>query len=326
MVRQRFFQQCFISSIFALGIMLLYGAACSVRDKPIIVNQAPAGFIGTKRNVVILLIDGARYSETFGDTTHQNIPELYSIAQEGAHCNNLYNAAVTNTINGISYITTGQHDTLVNNGNGTPGYENIFQRYIKYYGNAKKACIVASKDKIAALNDCTCASHQQFLAYTNCGVAGNGTGYRDDSTTMQTAIDYLRVHQPQLSLIALKQPDAAGHTGIYADYISSLKQSSKYALALINFLKQDSFYANNTDVIITNDHGRHVDNWLDGFAGHGDTCIGCRHISCIAWGPDFKVNHNDNGYHDQRDITATIGYILKLGTIGSGAVMTNILK
>jgi membrane-anchored protein YejM (alkaline phosphatase superfamily) len=301
--------------------------ACTT-DKPVVTKPPPLPTLDTPstRNIVVIIIDGPRWSETFGDSTHQYMPELWQIAQNATWCTQYYNAGITNTINGISHLTTGMHSNLVNNGTQSPEFESLFQRYLKLYGGLRNCSIVASKDKLQALTNCTCADHDKYLALSNCGVAGLNTGYRDDSTTFVQSIAYFKNYKPQLSLIAFKEPDAAGHAASWSGYLDGIRNTSKYADSIIKFLNADSTYANNTDVFITNDHGRHLNGIADSFVSHGDNCEGCRHISLTVYGPDFKQQFVDGTSYDQRDVTATIAYILKLGTLGMGSRMTAMMK
>jgi hypothetical protein len=277
--------------------------------------------IPSKRNVVVILIDGPRYSETFGDSTHQYMPELWAIAQQNSWCSNMYNGAITNTLNGISYITTGQHGNIANGGSQSPEFESMFQRLIERTGSQNKACVISSKDKVQVLCNCACAKQDKYLAINNCGIAGLNTGYRNDSITHQVAMQYLEKYKPQVTLITFREPDASGHAADWAAYLDGIKTTSKYTASLVSFISNHPFYKDNTDIIITNDHGRHLDTVADGFVSHGDTCLGCRHISCTMLGPDFKAKFIDTNTYDQRDINATICKILNIGTLGVGKAM-----
>jgi membrane-anchored protein YejM (alkaline phosphatase superfamily) len=304
-----------VASILLLVVTLLFCTAQSCKQ------DAQQVEIASKRNVVVILIDGPRYSETFGDSTHQYMPELWTIAQQNTWCSNMYNGATTNTLNGISYITTGQHGNIANGGTQSPEFENMFQRLIERTGSQNKACVISSKDKVQALCNCACAKEGKYLALNNCGVAGLNTGYRNDSTTHQVALQYLEKYKPQLTLITFKEPDASGHAADWASYLNGIRSTSKYTESLVNFLNTNTYYKGNTDIIITNDHGRHLNGVADSFVSHGDTCLGCRHISCTMLGPDFKQNFVDANNYDQRDINATICKILNVGILGVGKPM-----
>ena len=52
-------------------------------------------------NIIIILIDGPRYSETWGEPMHQYISGQEMLSKEGIVFTDFYNEGTTNTINGI---------------------------------------------------------------------------------------------------------------------------------------------------------------------------------------------------------------------------------
>jgi membrane-anchored protein YejM (alkaline phosphatase superfamily) len=266
------------------------------------------------KNVVVVIIDGPRYSETFGDSTQQYIPELMQIAKQGVLFTNMRNQGVTNTINGIAAITTGNYNSLSNNGAQMPLQESFLNRFLVLQQNTKnKVWIISSKDKIEALKSCAGCNHAEAqMPSTNCGIAGLNTGYRDDSTTNAIALQTMQQEHPQVILIHFKEPDASGHAADWNAYTNGIRSTSKYTKAIFDFLQQDSFYHNTTALFVTNDHGRHLNNVADGFVSHGDNCDGCRHISLIAAGPDFGKDVIDATPYSQIDITSTINEMFRL--------------
>ena len=70
-----------------------------------------------------------------------------------------------------------------------------------------------------------------------------------------------------------------------------------------------------------------VDNILDGFYNHGDTCEGCRHIFLYAFGPDFKRDLIVRTKRELIDIPATIAELMQFSLPGSrGRVMTELFE
>jgi len=98
----------------------------------------------------------------------------------------------------------------------------------------------------------------------------------------------LGLHHPNLLLINLKQPDAAGHTGVWADYLQGIEASDATAANLWKTLQADPVYRGRTALFVVHDHGRHLDGVADGFVGHGDGCAGCRQVALLALGPEFR--------------------------------------
>ena len=173
--------------------------------------------------------------------------------------------------------------------------------------------MVATKDKLAVLSNCIDpAYNNKFNALTDCGINGNGSGYREDSTTIRKTLNVLSAYHPNLMLINFKQPDAAGHANDWNGYIQGIRQTDIYMKQVWDFIHSDTFYAGTTTIFVTNDHGRHLDNIPLGFITHGDNCDGCRHINLFASGPDFKKNVFVSQRYTQVDITATIAELLRL--------------
>jgi hypothetical protein len=290
---------------FTLAAAALSCITCHV-DKPTVSYKT--------KNVIIFMIDGPRYSETWGDPTHQYIPNLASIVNQGVFCTSFYNDGVTNTVNGHSAITTGYFDNLNNAGQQLPENPSIFQYWLEKTGaQSNRAWVISTKDKLEVLANCTDpAYHDKFLARTNCGVNGLNTGYREDTTTFRILMDVLQSYHPNLLLVNFKQPDAAGHANDWPGYIQGIRQTDIYMKQVWDFIQSDPAYAGTTTIFMTNDHGRHLDSVPLGFITHGDNCDGCRHINLFAAGPDFKTNTFVSTRYTQVDITATIAELLGL--------------
>lgn len=283
-------------------------------EKPPYTNASNSTPPVRPENIVIVVMDGPRYSETWGDPTHQNIPYMANeMAKEGAVFTNFYNTGPTYTNAGHSAITTGNRQQINNRGNEWPKYASIFQYYLKKTGKEKQAAwIITSKDKLAILANTNDENWKDmFLPSTDCGVSGLGSGYRHDSVTFQRSLDILKKHHPNLVLINFKEPDASAHTNNWPGYLQGIKDTDEYIWKLWTFIKADTFYKDRTAFFVTNDHGRHLDNVKNGFITHGCRCRGCRHINLYAYGPGFTRQCIDKKYALQ-DITATTAYLLDL--------------
>ena len=264
-------------------------------------------------NVVIIIMDGPRYSETWGDSTHQYIPRLANqLSSYGIVYTNFYNEGPTYTNAGHTAITTGNYQEINNNGMELPQYPSIFQYLLK---TSKKdstaAFVVASKDKLEILANCLDPNwRDRFNPSIDCGINGLGSGYRNDSITFKRAKEILTAHHPQIVLINFREPDYSGHTSNWDDYSNGIKEVDEYIYQLIKYIENDVVYNDKTTYFITNDHGRHLDDISVGFSGHGDDCEGCRHINLFAYGPDFKKGHIVETKRELVDISATIAELL----------------
>ncbi|HEY9534832.1 MAG TPA: sulfatase-like hydrolase/transferase [Mucilaginibacter sp.] len=280
-------------------------------------------------NVIIIVMDGARFSETFGDYTRQYIPNQRKMYTRGVMLVNFNNNGTTNTDSGHDAICTGNYENLENTGQVLPQYPSIFQEYLKETGKpAEKAWIVASKDKLQILANCqTTEWTGQYMPRTDCGNNGLLSGYRSDDTTFQHAKNIISTYHPNLMLINFKDPDYFGHSNQWGLYLNAIKKTDEYIKALYDFIESDELYKGKTTVIITNDHGRHLTGTADGFMNHGDGCAGCRHIEFLALGPDFKQGTAINPHYEQIDISATIAKLLHFNMdYGKGKVIDDIFR
>lgn len=305
--------------------IFLFVVFCScMQDVPIQGNP-----VYKTKNVFIVVMDGARYSETWGEPTQLYIPHIKSLASQGVMCTSFWNDGQTSTVPGHTAMTTGNYQVINNGGFEIPSSPSIFQYYRSQFSKpAEDAWVFASKDKLEVLSDCSDAIWAgQFRPRTDCGVNGNHTGYREDSVTYKHLIDTISKYHPHLVLVNFKQPDVAGHTNNWLDYINQIKVIDKYVSDLWNFLQSDAIYAGTTTLFVTNDHGMHLDGVQNGFAGHGCDCKGCRRIFLLGIGPDFKQNYIETNHYSLIDISPTVSKLLGINFPNAqGEVMTTILK
>ncbi|WP_343634378.1 alkaline phosphatase family protein [Fluviicola sp.] len=282
------------------------------------------------QNVIVVVIDGPRYSETWGDPLRANIPVRDSLSDYGVLLTNFRNQGVTFTIPGHTAICTGNYQSITNDGTQLPYYPSFFQAYLKSTGDLYTQCaIVGSKDKLRVLSNCLDPDWQnQYRPFFNCGVNGDGTGgYRADSVTLQQALNTLSSNQPKLMLIAFKDPDYFAHQSDSLRYIDAIQKTDQYVGVIWNYIQNSAFYKDKTTLIITNDHGRHLDWIPGGYTTHGDDCEGCRHIEFLALSPDFKSNVQFSKEYDQVDIPATIKELLHFPmNTGQGEIMLDLFR
>jgi phosphopentomutase len=219
------------------------------------------------------------------------------------------------------------YENIDNSGNEYPDQRSIFQEFRKQM-NLPDSCvyIIASKDKLHVLNDCNDPAWKgKWMPKTLCGI--NGQGYEEDEVTLAKAIEAMNKNRPRLMLVQFKEPDVTAHGGLWNNYLQEIKHTDQLLGQLWNAVEQNAFYKDNTTLIVTNDHGRHTEGWLDGFVSHGDGCEGCRHINFLAIGPKIKENYLCKTAHDQTDIAPTIAAILGFDwKQGSGSVMNEIMN
>lgn len=267
------------------------------------------------KNVILIVVDGLRYSEGWGDSTHRYIPRMAEVlSKQGVINTHFYNLGDTYTTAGHTSLTTGIYQSINNGGLEYPQNPSMFQYWNqKYQKNQVYSWIIASKDKLAVLGDCKNPHWKgKYLPSIDSGIdgLGLGSGYREDSLTLKKAIEVLKEYHPNLVLVNFRDPDYSAHSGIWTNYVDGIRKTDEYVYRLWQFLQNDRIYQNTTTIFVTNDHGRHLDNVADGFVSHGDSCDGCRHLNFFACGPDFKQGVVTNVSCEQIDVPATVAELL----------------
>lgn len=280
--------------------------------------------------VLVLVMDGPRWSETWGDSTHKNIPHMANdMAPHGIVSTGFRNNGPTYTNAGHCAITTGFYEKIKNNGVEYPKNPSMFQIFRKQTSKPQtSAYVIASKDKLAILSDCKDKEWKgKYRPYQDCGQNGLHTTYRSDQETFNNTISILTNKNPELVLVNFQHPDSWGHANNWEKYISSTKVSDELIYLIFEFIRKNEFYKDKTTVFVTNDHGRHLDGHKDGFVSHGDNCEGCRRINFYAFGPDFKENVIIDTPAELIDIPVTIGELMGFTMDGAkGRIMTELFK
>ncbi len=266
----------------------------------------------TVEHVIVAVVDGPRWSETWGDPTLANIPARAALRAQGAWFSDFANDGPTYTNAGHTALATGVYQDINNSGRELPRSPSLFQRWLQTSGAAPEtAWLVTSKDKLAILSDTVDpAWHGRFQCGTDCGKAGNGSGYREDAATYERLLAVLREHHPRLLLSNFKEPDSSGHSGKWEAYLQGIRSSDALIGRLWEFLSTDPAYAGKTVLFITNDHGRHLDGVKDGFRNHGDDCAGCHKVELLALGAGIKPGTVVNAHHDLLDLAATVARLI----------------
>lgn len=261
------------------------------------------------QNVFLVVIDGARYTETFG-AQERYIPQLWnSLRKQGTLYTHFYNNGTTETNSGFSSLVTGTWQHLVNDGSEFPDKPTIFEYFRKHTNAPESTCFVISGKK-------------KLHVLTSSRAADYGTPYRaafltadsyDDIETWDQVVEVVQHKHPRLVVICFPEVDFEGHVGRWRGYLRALRQVDSLIALLWSRLQSDPFYKNSTTLLVTNDHGRHTDDTKE-FRNHGDSCEGCRHIMLLALGPNFTPNTVvvDTAY--QIDIAPTIGAIMSFPT------------
>ncbi|HXV12936.1 MAG TPA: hypothetical protein VEC56_01900 [Candidatus Krumholzibacteria bacterium] len=255
--------------------------------------------------VIVFVIDGPRYQDSFGDSLHAHVDEIWSqLRPLGTLCSNYRNLGWTLTIPGHATMLTGVWQYLDNEGLERPQEPTLFEYYRKATGApATDAILVGGKPKLAACAYSNDAAH---------GAAFGASTDLDNTTDLATydaLIQRLQTDRPHLAMASFSQVDQKAHGGSWSAYLRQLEIVDSLAVLTWNYLQADAEYANQTYLFITADHGRH-DDAHGGFQNHGDACDGCQHVIFMALGPDIRSDYEVTTLYTQRDVCTTVGQLL----------------
>lgn len=299
------------SRFFLIGILLVISAiSCG-------------GGSRKPHKLILVVIDGARYTETLGSTSDPTYTPNISdrIVLAGCIAKNVRNEGVTTTVPGHTALSTGFYENLADDGTEIPAHPSFMHYFILQYTNPDNVWLVTSKAKLVVL-----ASEKSDRFTPVKSSCGYDKTTRDDALTFAEAIRIMDAYTPDVMFISFMEPDVSGHAGVWSDYLAAITRTDALIGKLFDYITTDPDYAGKTDLIITNDHGRHSDGVNGGFAGHGCTCEGCAHIMCVAYGPDFRKGFATDYEYQQIDIAATSAYLLGFRFPGSdGNVMRECL-
>lgn len=286
-------------------------------------TQTPTLQPSTKA-VVLIIIDGVRWSETFGDPTHEFIPHLANdLAPLGAINTAFYNDADTLSVPGHAAIVTGTWQDIPNNGEVRPTMPTMFEYY--------RAATGAAEDDAVFVHGSTIEPVLTYSTHPDYGMAfGARMFFTPDPTTPpydngmgELAKEVLTEFHPRLIMISLLDPDEAAHLGQWDNYRLFIEHDDEIIWDLWQQLQADPFYASQTTLIVTNDHGRGCG---DGWINHGGANECNRHVMFLAVGPEIQPGRVVEQRRTLRDIAPTIGYLLGFGTpLVEGEVMTELL-
>ena len=191
-----------VFSIYLLSFLLFFSAELS------------------SQNVIIVVIDGARYSETFG-SENKYIPRMWDIMKpKGTIYTNFYNDGVTKTNPGHAAILTGTWQDIPNDGSKRPTKPTIFEYFRKQLGIAQSEnCVVAGADKLSAM------SYSTHLLYGSSYAAMDITNdYTGDLATYENLISLMDDLHPRLVFVNFKEVDTKAHDGSWEEYLAALRQ------------------------------------------------------------------------------------------------------
>jgi hypothetical protein len=286
------------------------------------------GVLSTSRaedKFMIIIIDGARYTETFGDPNYTYIPRMGNLSTQGTYLTHFYNDSVTYTSRAIPALWCGSwtdvRDTTYNGHNTQYAVKPTIFEYFRAQKNLpEEECFYVLK----YLNNLWLPSfHPDYGPQSWPVFHSQGSSDEDVADEAQYV---LNTYHPHFSWIYLADVDGAGHSGNWANYVNAIQKADSIVGVLWDVVQSDPFYQNSTYLFVTNDHGRH-DNQHGGFSGHGDGCEGCRHIMFLALGPDIKPGYISHQNRRIPDMAVSAAALLNIDPeYATGRIMDEIIQ
>ncbi len=289
----------------------------------LVLAARPADAYQTER-VVLVIIDGLRYSEGLGDPARTHVPEMNALAQQGTLVETFLNDGYTYTARAVPAIWCGGWTQMVSfsdpNCGGMGNYYSAMPSLFEYY---RKGLSRPASDCIYVLKYlCSWKGSFNSSYGPTYWPTYHAVGSTDDDVWAQAQI-VLSTQAPRLMLLYLADVDHAGHSGVWNDYVQAIANADDIVGRLWQTLQSNPAYAGKTTMIVTNDHGRHTTD----FTGHGDSCAGCRRIQLLAVGPDIRVGALSTVPRVIPDIVPTIGTLMGFATpLATGSSMNEIFR
>ncbi len=261
----------------------------------------------TTDRVVLVIIDGLRYSEGLGDPDHVNTPRMSGLAEQGALITDFQNDGYTYTSRAIpaiwcgawTEINTFSDPACAGTINNTTELPTVFEYYRKQLDRPASDCVYTLKDLCswkASFDDNYGPDY--WPLYHTVGSTDTDVWHETEQVISDLA--------PHFLLMYLADVDHEGHSGNWENYLAAIQIADSLVGELWDVLQADSAYVGKTTMFVSNDHGRHDYD----FSGHGDSCTGCRQIQLLAVGPDIQQGLLSNEPRSIPDIVPTIGELL----------------
>jgi hypothetical protein len=292
-------------SWLALGVMLAVTASLGAAW-----GQQP-----NDQKVFIVVFDGARYTETFGDPDHRYIPLIWNrLRPKGSISTSFYNRGKTVTTGACNTMLTGNDSWLtfgpaapVDDGTGLPrSFTPTLFEYYRAATGAPATSVWTIANHVPYLEGTSYSLHPDYGApYGATWYLGPASDYR----LWQRVSAIMDQEHPDLVFVDLHLIDKVAHEGDWEAYTNQILIGDRIVNELWHKIQRNPYYQGRTTLFVTADHGRHTDDWTS----HGDSCEGCQHVMFLALGPNIRRGYVVRERDLERghpDIAATAGALL----------------
>lgn len=172
---------------------------------------------------------------------------------------------------------------------------------------------------------------EQILNELQDEVSGPWPSVRLDAFTHNYMLEYLKKHHPRVVYISYGETDDFAHDGRYDHYLESAYKTDQWIAELWAHLQSDPFYAGQTTLLITTDHGRGTSP-MEQWKSHGTVYRGSNQIWAAALGPNIPargiVKDDQQLFQNQiaRSLAKLLGYDFPGGKYEAGPVIEGLIN
>ncbi|MCX7598856.1 MAG: alkaline phosphatase family protein, partial [Armatimonadetes bacterium] len=219
------------------------------------------------KHVFIVVMDGVRWQDTFGDPSHQFIPRLWNdLRPQGCLFTNFYNNGITVTRQGHSTLISGTWQRCANGG-ARLTMPTLFDYYRDETGAPAERCwAIFGKGAYAF------APYSSFPTYADRfaprfvsgsrATAWNENDAQGDRGVLEKVLEVMKTDRPDLVFVNFGYTDHAAHRAKdIAEYQAAIKNCDQLFGELWEAIQADPYYRDTTTVFFTNDHGRHTSDF-----------------------------------------------------------------
>ncbi len=273
------------------------------------------------KNVVVVVGDQFRHDESFGDRSHQYIPNVWNkLVPNGSLCVTFYGNPSYLVLVHLAILTGAWNDVRRLKPADYPEQPTMFEYYRKALGKDKNsAYFITSKKEFNYMNYSNHEKYGEDFAAT-----AEYTKERNDEELYQKLVANMKKNRPSLIFAILGDADSYNKKKKpeeMAKYRKQLTKMDEVIYKIWTAIQADPNYKDQTDFFFLNDHGNLID--------HEDCDDECkRYLAIVALGPDIKKNYKTENKYRQINICPTVGKILNFPTpfvAKDAAVMTDFL-
>ena len=296
---------------------------------------APPGGAGAQpvEHVFLFVIDGVRASEGFDDPAQAQFAALVDeLAPQGSLLTRMEVRGQTVTLPAHQVYVSGTYSDYGNfspytqRENFVPRSPTLFEAYRRHTGAPADACWVISNTDLVG-PDVTHSLMPGYGLQLRAEAIFEGEELRDDLWTWQQLESVLASHDVRLAMVNLHDVDDRAHLGEWDTYLSRTAMGADEIAAFWQWLQASPVYQDRTALLVSTDHGRHLDGVESGWVSHGDDCSGCREAFLLALGPGIRQGFSSDEPTSLLDVAPTIAALMGFPfPYHRGRVLTEILE